>query len=519
MNPRQNWLNNAIFYQIYPSSFYDSDGDGIGDLRGIALKLDYIEQLGCNGIWINPFFQSPFRDGGYDISDYKRVDRRFGTIDDAKHLFAEAKKRNIRVLLDLVPGHTSDRHRWFKASQRAERNRYSDYYIWTDSVWTEACGRRETNNLSVRSVNGMCERDGNYVVNFFSMQPALNYGYYRPTEPWQIDWRDERLKPLREELLDIMRFWLKAGCSGFRVDMAFSLIKNDDNGYANSCFWKEVLDRVRSEFPEAIFVSEWADPENSVGRAGFDMDFLLHFGNEAYTTLFRYEERGRESFFRENSAQTFDTFQEYFTKMQSGLRGNGFMGLPSGNHDMRRISCGRSEEETAVVFAFLLTFPAVPFLYYGDEIHMQYRQLPTKEGGYDRTGSRTPMQWSVGKNKGFSSSDKPYLPTEPEDGNTVGEMAKREGSLLKLVEALTRIRRAQPALGAAAEMRILRSADVLAYERKEGERSVLVVLNPHGRRCSFECDGYAPLLVYHAELPKGSVEFESVGFAILEKKI
>ena len=183
---RKQWLDTAVFYEIYPTSFFDSDGDGVGDVEGIIQKLDYVAGLGCNGIWLNPLFCSPFRDGGYDVADYKRVDPRFGTNEDLVRLFKEAKKRGVRILLDLVPGHTSDTHPWFKKSAEAERNGYSDYYIWSPNVWTDARGE------GLRTVNGMCPRDGNYAVNFFSMQPALNYGYAAPDEPWQMHWQDER---------------------------------------------------------------------------------------------------------------------------------------------------------------------------------------------------------------------------------------------------------------------------------------------------------------------------------------
>lgn len=519
MNLRTKWLKNAIFYQIYPTSFYDSDGDGVGDLRGIARKLDYVKSLGCDGIWLNPVFRSPFRDGGYDISDYLAVDERFGTFEDAKALFSEAKKRGIRILLDLVPGHTSDRHPWFLRSQRAERNAYSDYYIWTDSVWTEARAEPGINGGLPRTVNGMCERDGNYLVNFFSMQPALNFGYADPTEKWQMDWRDERLLPLKRELLGIIRFWLRAGCSGFRVDMAFSLVKNDPDGRVNAQFWREILGEVHREFPEAIFVSEWSDPARSVGEGGFDADFLLHFGDEAYTSLFRYEEKGKESCFRKGSKQSFRRFYDYFQRMSAGLNGNGYMAIPSGNHDMRRISLGRSEEEVATAMAFLFTVPAIPFLYYGDEVFLKYRVLPTKDGGYDRTGSRTPMQWTAGKNRGFSYAQTLYLPVDGEPGISVEEMEARPGSLLHVVRELSALRRGHAALGAGTEMAFLGEEPCLVYDRTDGSETIRIFLNVRGNACAASAEGYDPLMTYGAELTEGTLRFRSVGFAVLKRKI
>lgn len=174
------WLETAVFYQIYPQSFYDSNGDGIGDLPGILAKMDYIQSLGVTALWLNPCFVSPFQDAGYDVADYYNVAPRYGTNEDLKRLFEEARQRGIRILLDLVPGHTSIEHPWFKAWARHERNPYTDWYIWTDSVWA-------TRAPPMQAVRAYAERDGSYITNFFYSQPALNYGFARPdpAHPWQ----------------------------------------------------------------------------------------------------------------------------------------------------------------------------------------------------------------------------------------------------------------------------------------------------------------------------------------------
>jgi maltose alpha-D-glucosyltransferase / alpha-amylase len=161
------WLKTAVFYQIYPQSFKDSDGDGIGDLNGITQKLDYLADLGINAIWLNPIFASPFRDAGYDVTDYYALAPRYGTINDLKSLLTKAHKLNIRVVLDLVAGHTSDQHQWFKSSQNHRKNAFTDRYIWTN-----------TNKLKPENfVSGDFGRNGNYLRNFFDFQPALNYGF------------------------------------------------------------------------------------------------------------------------------------------------------------------------------------------------------------------------------------------------------------------------------------------------------------------------------------------------------
>src|SRR5512146_2276410 len=214
------WLEKAIIYEIYPQSFYDTNGDGIGDLPGVIAKLDYVKSLGANAIWLNPCFESPFGDAGYDISDFYKVAPRYGTNEDLRRLFEEAKKRGIRVVLDLVAGHTSVECEWFKQSARHERNEYSDWYIWTPNLfnWGPAGSRHQF-------IAGMTERVGGYLPNFFPFQPALNYGFANPDpdQPWQQPVDAPGPRAVRAEMRNIMRFWLELGASGFRVDMALSL--------------------------------------------------------------------------------------------------------------------------------------------------------------------------------------------------------------------------------------------------------------------------------------------------------
>ena len=192
------WLKDTVFYEIYPQSFKDTNSDGIGDFNGIIEKLDYIKSLGCNALWINPCYDSPFKDAGYDVRDYKKVAPRYGTNEDLYRLFDKAHEKGIRVLLDLVPGHTSEEHPWFVESQKVEKNEYSDRFIWTDFCFQGAGG--------LPYVGGESERSGCYILNFFKCQPALNYGFYKVTEPWQKSFRDPAAIATREALKDIMRF-------------------------------------------------------------------------------------------------------------------------------------------------------------------------------------------------------------------------------------------------------------------------------------------------------------------------
>ena len=232
------WLDNAVFYEIYPQSFNDTNADGIGDFQGIIEKLDYIKELGCNAIWINPCFLSPFGDAGYDVADYCRVAPRYGTNEDLKRVFEEAHKRDMHVLLDLVPGHTSVEHPWFKESMKADRNEFTDRYVWTNNVWEAPEG--------MGSLRGISERDGACAINFFSNQPALNYGFYQPDpeKPWQQSFDDEGPQATLAAMEDVMRFWLNMGCDGFRVDMAGSLVKNDQEGKGTIRLWQQVGTKI-----------------------------------------------------------------------------------------------------------------------------------------------------------------------------------------------------------------------------------------------------------------------------------
>ena len=272
-NNNPQWLENTVFYEIYPQSYKDTNADGIGDLAGMTESLPYIKSIGCNAIWINPCFESPFFDAGYDISNYKKVAPRYGTNEDLKRFFEEAHKLDIHVILDLVPGHTSIAHPWFKESMKIDRNEFTDRYIWTDSVWEDASG---VENIT-GSIRGISDRDGTCAANFYTIQPALNYGFANPTKPWMQAVDAPGPMATREAMKDVMRFWLNMGCDGFRVDMAQSLVKGDTDSKATIALWQDFRAFLNKEFPEAVMISEWGQPDKSL-MGGFHMDFLLHFG-------------------------------------------------------------------------------------------------------------------------------------------------------------------------------------------------------------------------------------------------
>lgn len=488
MSKRPEWLDNAVFYEIYPQSFLDTDGDGIGNINGITEKLPYIKELGCNAIWINPCFDSPFGDAGYDVADYYKVAPRYGTNDDIVHMFSEAHKLGIHVLLDLVPGHTSWDHPWFKESMKAEKNEYTDRYIWTDSIWEEPTG--------YGSLRGISDRDGSCAVNFFSHQPALNYGFYKPDRPWQQAMDAEGPMATRKAMMDVIRFWLSKGCDGFRVDMAGSLVKNDEDSKGTIALWQDVRKILDEEFPNTAFVSEWGEPDKSL-KGGFHMDFLLHFGPSHYNDLFRCE---KPFFGGEGDASEFvKKYMESYRKSEK----KGLICIPSGNHDMDRLSRYIKGDRLKLAFAFLLSMPGAPYIYYGDEIGMRYVEgLTSKEGGYNRTGARSPMQWDNSENAGFSSapSDKLYIPIDPDTARpTVKAQMSDEDSLRNEIKKLIEIRQSYKPLQSLGEIDFISDGapgKPLVYVRSLDGEKILVVINPSNEETEITVDQSVSKIIY-----------------------
>lgn len=483
------WFRKAIFYQIYPQSFKDTNNDGIGDLPGITAKLDYIQSLGVNAIWLNPCFLSPFQDAGYDVADFCKVAPRYGTNADMKKLCSEAHKRGLRICLDLVAGHTSVQHPWFKDACRPEKNAHTDRYIWTNNGWDDGAGSGQ------QFIKGFADRDGCYAINFFYSQPALNYGFLNPDPkyPWQQPITAPGPRKTRAELKNIMKFWLDLGADGFRVDMASSLIKNDPDKKGVISLWQDFRRWLEKSYPESILIAEWGNPAQAV-EAGYHADFMIHFGTPGYPSLFFHndifarKDRPAPFFRREGEGSVTEFIGEYL-KQYAATKGKGYISIPSANHDFQRPNWDRTPQELEVIFAFLLTWPGLPVIYYGDEIGMRYLPgLDSKEGGYGRTGTRTPMQWSDKKNAGFSSAsaDKLYLPVDPSAKRpTVAAQESDKKSLLNHVRALTALRHSSAALENDGELQVLyaeqnRYPFVYTRYAADGER-FLIVVNPAGR--------------------------------------
>ena len=493
------WLHNAVFYQIYPQTFYDSNGDGTGDLHGITEKLDYVKSLGVDGIWINPFFESPFCDAGYDVSDYYRVAPRYGTNDDAKRMFEEAETRGLKILFDYVISYTSIEHPWFKESARQEQNKYSNWYIWTDNTWINP-----PDEYKDAFIKGYGRRNGQFMRNFYWCQPALNFGFAKPEKEWMLPVDHPDVLALQEELKKVLRFWMDMGADGFRADMAGALVKNanitgNDQFFSTrdegtKKFWNEIRGIFDNEYPEAFMVAEWSHPESALDGGGFHADFFHWFAGyndllqkESWRILNGYSEG--HSFFDRQGKGNIMNFLNTYMDQYNKTKGKGYILLPVGNHDLSRLNIQRSRDELEMIIAFTIAMPGIPFIYYGNEIGMcQLYGNPYVEGAYKpRAGGRTPMQWTSGKNLGFSSAspEELYLPVDTAaDAPNVESQEKDQESLLNSVRRLIQLKKSEHALAAYAEFVPVYAGEnsyPFIFARAAGKETILAIFNPADR--------------------------------------
>ena len=498
------WLSDAVIYQIYPSTFMDSDDDGIGDIKGVISRLDYVQNLGVNTLWFCPMFKSAWQDGGYDVTDFYSIDPRFGTNEDMRLLIKEAHQRGLKVCLDLVAGHTSDQHPWFKASSQRERNKYSDYYMWTDTIpdderrTVERRHRTHDPAIATWGSYGMANapRAKYYRKNYFEFQPALNYGYVNPDPDDPVQQAIDAPGPqaVRQELKNIMSYWMDMGADGFRIDMASSLIKNDTDKQENIKLWQEIRQWMDQQYPSCILIAEWSNPQQSL-VAGFHIDFMIHFNLRGYDSLFfphGAPDSGKYDYcyFDASGQGGIEAFVNNFSQAYNATRSIGYISIPTGNHDIIRHNYGtrNTMDQLKVCMLFHLTMPGVPCIYYGDEIGMKYTTgLSSKEGSGHRAGSRTPMQWSDSRNAGFSSCDpgKLYLPVDTEGGSLTVEAQDGDmNSLLNFTKRLLRLRHGQPALGNDGNWQMLSAIDrpyPFIYMREANGKRLVVAINPSAK--------------------------------------
>jgi alpha-glucosidase len=494
------WWQHGVIYQIYPRSFRDSNGDGIGDLPGITSKLDYLQWLGVDAIWISPIYPSPMADFGYDVADYTDIEPTFGTLADFDHLLAQAHARNLKVILDFVPNHTSDQHPWFIESRASRDNPKRDWYLWVDP---KPDGSPPSNWLSAfgGSAWEWDEVTGQYYLHsFLKEQPDLN-------------WRNPEV---RRAMLDVMRFWLDRGVDGFRVDTIHRMIKDaklrddppsrrraahgkDLGEYATQ---KHIYSMNRPEVHEVIRefrrLLDSYDERVAIGETHLPLDELIKFygqrGDELHLpfnfTLIYLPWRARAFRYAVNA------YEAGLLRQQESVPTAVFW--PNhvlGNHDEHRIASRLGKAQTRVAAMLLLTLRGTPTLYYGDEIGMADVEVPPEREqdpwgkqvpglGLGRDPERTPMQWNAGPNAGFSTAE-PWLPIAP-DYEVVNVKAQRAdpASILSLYRRLIWTRKASPALLSGRYNAVDNVPnDCFVYLREHAEQRILVALNFSDNQC------------------------------------
>jgi alpha-glucosidase len=478
----QRWWQTGVIYQIYPRSFQDSNGDGVGDLRGIAQRLGHLGELGVDAIWLSPIFASPMADFGYDISDYTAIDSLFGSSDDFDRLVELAHAQGLKVILDLVPNHTSDQHPWFQESRSARDSARRDWYIWRDP----APDGGPPNNWLSEFGGSAWEYDkqtGQYYYHaFLAAQPDLN-------------WRNPQV---RAAMYDVMRFWLRRGVDGFRVDVIWHLIKDDQfrDNPVNPAFRPgdppqhavvplytadrpEVQDVIREmryvmdEFSNSVLIGEIYLPiERLVAYYGRDLTGV-HLP-------FNFSLLGSHWHAR-SLAKLIDEYE-------GALPPGGWPNWVLGNHDRPRIASRVGKEQARIAAILLLTLRGTPTIYYGDEIGMQQVAMRPEQvrdpfeknvpgQGLGRDGCRTPMQWDRSRYAGFSDAE-PWLPLpNRSEGDNVEEQRQHNTSIYQLHRQLIALRRRRPALFGGTYRPVAASGDLLMFLREAPGDRLLIALN------------------------------------------
>jgi alpha-glucosidase len=523
------WWQTGVIYQIYPRSFQDSGGDGVGDLRGIAQRLPYLVEIGVDAIWLSPVFTSPMQDFGYDVSDYTDIDPLFGTLADFDSLLEGAHAHGLKVILDFVPNHSAEQHPWFAESRSGRENSKRNWYIWRDPA---PDGGAPNNWLSEfgGSAWQYDQHTGQYYYHaFLAAQPDLN-------------WRNPQL---RAAMYDVIRFWLRRGVDGFRVDVLWHLIKDDQfrDNPLNPSFRPgdpahhalvplytadrpEVHDvisemrRVVDEFSDRVLIGEIYLPiERLVAYYGRDLNGVhLPFNFSLLSTQWRAR-----------------AIAKLIDEYEATLPPNGWPNWVLGNHDRPRIASRVGPEQARVAAMLLLTLRGTPTIYYGDEIGMQEVAIPPDRvrdpfeknvpgRGLGRDGCRTPMQWDGSRYAGFSDVE-PWLPLAATARGVNVENERRDStSLFWLHRRLIALRRARPALLFGSYRPIAASGELLMFVRESAEERMLVALNLGGEptRATLTSGQIAGRLLLSTHLDRdgeaarGSVDLRAHEGAVIE---
>ncbi len=478
----ETWWRSGVIYQIYPRSFQDTNGDGVGDLEGVRQRLDYLVWLGVDVLWLSPFYPSPMKDFGYDVADYGNVDPLFGGLEDFDRLLTEAHERGLRIIIDLVPNHTSDQHPWFLASRHSRSDPKRDWYLWRDP----APGGGPPNNwLSHFGGSGWTWDEATqqyYYHAFLREQPDLN-------------WRNPQV---RAAIHEIMRFWLRRGVDGFRVDVISHLIKDDlfrDNppnpdwrGHgpditrltqlysANRPELHEIigeLRRVIDAFPDRVLIGEVYLPiDQLVAYYGAQNDGLhFPFNFHLLQTPWRADALGA-----------------LITRYEAALPLDAQPNWVLGNHDQRRVAGRLGEAQARIAAMLLLTLRGTPTLYYGDELGIGDIIIPEdrqrdpwgrREAAFNvsRDPARTPMQWNDTIYAGFSTHE-PWLPLTADHAlRNVATLRSDAHSILSLHKNLLALRRRCKALHSGDCRPLDAQEQILAYERYDDRERIFILLN------------------------------------------
>jgi alpha-glucosidase len=487
------WWQHGIIYQIYPRSFKDSNGDGIGDLQGIINQLDYLTWLGVDVLWLSPFYPSPMADFGYDITDHCNVDPIFGDLETWDALIEQAHQRDLKVIVDFVPNHTSDEHPWFLTSRSSRHNPRRDWYIWADP---RPDGSPPNNWLSVMGGSAW-EWDSStaqyYLHTFLKKQPDLN-------------WRNPEVKAA---MFDVIRFWLDRGIDGFRVDAAHYILKDPDlrDNPLNSSA-QRVLHKPMGDYDSQLHLYDHG--HSDVHTVYRELRHLLDYYNTARSRVLigeihisdrqvwaSYYGAGLDelhmafNFDLLTAAWNAQSIRQSVDALETHMPPGAWPNNVLGNHDEPRIINRVGPELVRLAMLLLLTLRGTPTLYYGDEIGMHDGEIPperisdpmekNKPGlGLGRDPERTPMQWDKSPNAGFCSSDtEPWLPL-PIDYPQINVAVERDDphSLLSLTRRLIELRRSQPALSIGSYCAIDGVPnDCFVYQRRSGDQCYLIALN------------------------------------------
>jgi alpha-glucosidase len=453
------WWQRGVVYQVYPRSFGDANGDGVGDIPGIRQRIDYLDWLGVEAVWLSPVFRSPMADFGYDVADYRDVDPIFGTLEDLDELIADLHRRGMRLLLDFVPNHTSDQHPWFIDARSSRTAEHRDWYIWRDP----AVGGGPPNAWQSAFLGSAWEWDAPtgqyYFHSFLKEQPDL-------------DWTNPAV---RAQMTDVLRFWFSRGVDGFRVDVVNLLAKgpelaDSDHADAHKSWGGEPaihplmreLRAVADEFDERVLIGEiWLPPNQLATFYGAEHDELhlpFNFGLLEIETW---------------QAQT---VHDAIAAYEAALSPRAWPNWVLGNHDGQRVATRVGQAQARVAAMLLLTLRGTPTLYYGDEIGMVEVELPREvwrdpqglRGGRTRDGCRTPMRWDGSALAGFTTGT-PWLPLDQPAGTDVATQRDDPTSMLALYRTLLRLRRAEPALNVGEWLDLGRTDSTIAYMRSTGQ--------------------------------------------------